>query len=125
MQILPAALVPAAQSLISQQGYDPNLISGDGSLNPAGVVNIFFDSVVVRTAITPDLIFPINASGAPPSEAMQELMRTIQPSVTLTGRAGTVTVAPYGAPTGQTSWLPIALFGLGGLAFVGWALFGK
>lgn len=125
MQILPAQLVPIAQQYIRSQGLDPGVIGNDGSLNAAGVVDIFFDEVTVRTAITPDLIFPIAASGAAPSQAMQQLMNTLQPSVTLSGRAGTVTVAPYGAPVGQTSWLPLVIGGGAAIAFLVWALTGK
>lgn len=125
MQILPASLVPVAQGFIRQQGYDPRIITSDGSLDPGGALSIFFDQAVVRTAITPDLVFPINAQGEPSSPAMQQLMNQLQPSVTLTGRAGTVVIAPYGQAQGQRSWLPIALFGAGAVLFIGWAFFGK
>lgn len=125
MQILPAYLVPVAQGLIREQGGDPNILFPDGSINPTGAVSLFFDRATVRTAITPDLIFPISASGEPPSRAQQELIAQLQPSVTLSGRAGTVIVAPYGVPQGSRSWIPIALFGAGAVLFIGWALFGK
>lgn len=125
MQILPQQLVPVAQQYIRSQGYDPGIFNSDGSLNAAGAVNIFFDTVTVRTAVTPDLVFPIAASGAPPSAAMQQLMNQLQPTVTLSGRVGTVTVAPYGQAQGQTSWWPLVIGGGAAAAFLFWALFGK
>jgi hypothetical protein len=103
---------------------DPGIFNADGSLNPSGAVSILFDRATVRTAITPDLVFPLSPSGEPPSRAMQELMNQLQPSVTLSGRFGNVEVSPYGQPVGQRSWLPLILLGGGALAFVGWALFG-
>ena len=125
MQLIPAQLVPAAQAFIRQQGYDPNIIAYDGSINAAGIVSLAFNKVEVSTAVTPTISFPISASGEPPSPAMQELLNQLQPTVVLSGPAGRIEVAPYGMPAGQTSWLPIALFGLGSVAFLGWALFGK
>lgn len=125
MQLVPQQLVPAVRAYIQQQGADPNLIANDGSINPAGVVNVFFDTVTVRTAITPDLVFPINSSGAPPSAAMQQLMNTVQPTITLSGRAGTVTVNPYGTPVGQTSWAPLVIGGVFAIGFLAWALTGE
>lgn len=125
MQLIPQQLVPAVRAYVQQQGLDPGMINGDGSLNAAGAVNIFFDTVTVRTAVTPDLVFPIAASGQPPSQAMQELMRQLQPSVTLSGRAGVATVAPYGQAQGQTSWWPLVLGGGAAIAFLVWAVSGK
>ena len=125
MQFLPQPLVPVAQGFLREQGLDPNTFAPDGSIRPEGIVNIFFDTVTVRTNVTPDLVFPINASGQPPSDATQELINQLQPSITLSGRIGTVTVSPYGIPQGQRSWWPIVLVGLGGVAFLSWALFGK
>lgn len=124
MQILTPALVPAAQALIMSQGGDPNLLSPNGELNIVGAIGLFFNEAEVRTAVTPAIRFPIAATGAPPSPAVQELLNTLQPSIVLSGPAGTVTAAPYGVPVGESSWLPIALVGVGALAFIGWALFG-
>lgn len=125
MQLIPPYLVPAAQTFLRQQGMDPALFNADGSMNPVGLVGVAFDQVTVRTAITPDLVFPISASGAPMSPATRELMERLQPEVTLHGRFGQVTVAPYGAsPQGWRSWWPLALAGAGTVLFVGWAVFG-
>lgn len=123
MQLIPPALVPAINGFLQQQGVG-GIFTSDGSLNSSAAVSLFFDRVTVQTAITPDINFAINANGPPPSRAEQELLGQLRPTVTLTGRAGTVTVAPYGVPQGQRSWLPIALFGAGAVLFVGWLVFG-
>lgn len=124
MQLVPAALVPAVRQYIQSQGADPAIFNNDGSVNPLGAVGLFFDTVTVRTSITPDITFPINASGQPPSRAGQELLEQLQPVVVMSGRAGTVEVAPYGMPVGRRSWLPVVLVGAGAVLFIGWAVFG-
>lgn len=124
MQLIPAAVVPAVRSFIQSQGGDPNLINYDGSVNPTGAVALFFNEVRVKTAITPELVFPINARGAAPDPVMQQFLNQLQPTVTLTGPAGTVVAAPYGMPVGQRSWWPVGLAVGGAVLFVGWALFG-
>lgn len=125
MQLIPTALVPAVQAYIASQGQNPNLIGNDGSISPEGIVAFAFNEVTVRTAITPDITFPISASGAPADPTIQQLIATLQPSVTLSGPAGTVNVAPFGqaAGTGSLGWWPIALGVTAVLGFAGWAIF--
>jgi hypothetical protein len=124
MQIIPPSMVPIAQGLIQSQGGNPNLFNYNGEINPTAVAELFFNQATVRTAITPDIVFPISSSGAPPSPAMQELLNQLRPSVVLSGPAGVVEIAPYGTAHGQTSWLPLALVGGGVVLFLGWAIFG-
>lgn len=124
MQLIPPALVPVVQQFMASQGYQGNLFAYDGNLNPSAIAELFFDEVTVRTNITPDLIFPINSRGGPPNAAMEQLLNTLQPSVTLTGPVGTATIAPYGQARGAGSWWPFAL-GAGVVVLgIGWAVFG-
>ena len=123
MQILPPQLVPAATGFLKAQGLPP-IFAADGSLDGGATVALLFDEVRVSTAITPDLVFPIGPTGGAPSRAQEELLAQLQPTVTLSGRAGTVTVSPYGHPHGEHSWLPLALLGGGAVLFLGWAIFG-
>lgn len=123
MQI-PVQLVPAMRNALQNEGLDPNIVGYNGEISGAGLVGLAFDTVTVRTAVTPDLVFPISASGAPPSRGTQELLNQLQPTVILSGRAGDYTLAPYGQAKGQTSWLPLVLIGGGALAFLAWAMFG-
>jgi hypothetical protein len=101
-----------------------NLIGSEG-LNTAAAISMFYNQVEVRTAVTPTLRFPISSDGQPPSPFVQQLLNQLQPTVILSGPAGEVVLAPYGQATGQTSWLPIALFGIGSVLFIGWAVWGK
>lgn len=125
MQILPPALVPAARTALQNEGFDPNTIGNDGTLNVTGVIARFYNTVTIRTSVTPDLVFPISPDGGQPDRATQELLNELRPTVILSGPAGVYELAPYGNTQGQTSWWPLALAG-GGLAlFLGWAIFGK
>lgn len=125
MQLIPQALVPAVQAYLTSQGQNPNLIGLDGSISPEGIVAFAFNEVTVHTSITPDITFPIAASGAPPDPTVQALLSTLQPSVTLSGPAGTINVAPFGQAvgTGSLGWWPIAIGVTAVLGFIGWSVF--
>lgn len=123
MQI-PQALIGPFRSALQSQGFDPNTIDAYGNIQAAGLISAFYDQVTIRTSVTPDLVFPISATGSPPSELQQELLNQLQPTVIISGRAGTTVLAPYGQAMGQKSWWPLVLFGGGTLAVLGWAIFG-
>jgi hypothetical protein len=125
MQLIPPALVPTVRAYLQQQGLNPNTIAYDGSLDAGGIVSNFYNQVTVRTAVTPDLVFPINQSGEPPNAVAKQLLDQLQPTVIISGPAGSFVLAPYGQAVGQRSWLPIAAVGLGAVVFIGWAIFGK
>lgn len=114
------------QKTYGAYGLDINsILQPGGNLNVPGIISQAYNQVTVRTAVTPDIVFPISANGPPSSAATQELLNQLQPTVIISGPAGSFVLAPYGQAVGQTSWVPIALFGLGAAAFIGWALFGK
>ncbi len=125
MQVVPPALVPAVQAYLQTQGQNPNILRGDGSFDEAGLIGLAFNQIEVRTAITPPLVFPITAGGPSQPTAMQQVVAELQPTVIFSGPAGTFTVAPYGATSGETSWLPVAAIGLGIVVGIGWLIFGK
>lgn len=124
MQI-PQVLIGPFRSALQSQGVDPNTIDAYGNIHPEGLVSAFYNQVTVRTSVTPDLIFPITASGPPPSDAQREILGQIKPTVILSGPAGVATLAPYGQAQGASSWWPLVIFGGGTLAFIGWAVFGR
>ncbi len=122
--VLPASLVPAANAFIMAQGGTPNIFLNDGTLNPDGVLGLFFNQVEVRTNLTPALQFPINQGGEPPDPFMQDVLNRLQPTVILSGPAGRVVVSPHGTSAGASSWWPVVLIG-GAVALVGgWLVFG-
>lgn len=120
MQLVPPALVPAVQAYLAQQGQNPGIINGNGELDPGGVFGEFFNEIEVRTSLTPSLIFPIAAGGPPADPTMQALITSLQPVVTLRGRAGTVVVAPFGQSAVASSWIPIAVVAGVVVLGIGW-----
>jgi hypothetical protein len=106
-------------------GLDASDIINSSGVNIPGIISQAYNQVTIRTAVTPDIVFPISATGAPPDAASQQLLNQLQPTVIVSGPAGSFSLAPFGQPVGQRSWLPIALVGLGAVLFVGWAVFGK
>lgn len=102
---------------------DPTLSSVASQGAPL-LISQFYNQITVDTAITPTLTFPISASGPPADPATQQLINALKPTVTFSGPAGVVTVAPYGASPGAGSWWPLALGGLAVIGILGYAVFG-
>ena len=122
--VLPPSLVPAANAYIVSQGGAQDIFLPDGSLNPGGVLSLFFNQVEVKTNVTPALLFPINAHGAPPDPTTQMLLNQLQPTVVFSGPAGRIVVSPYGSSQGASSWWPVALIGGAVVLIGGWLVFG-
>ena len=100
------------------------LLSQVGGQGAPLIISQFFNQITVSTAVTPTLTFPIAANGPPADPATQQLIDALHPTVTLSGPAGSVTVAPYGATQGTGSWWPLALGGLAVVGILGYAVFG-
>lgn len=124
MQLINPALVGITRNLIASQGGNPMMVNNDGSLNPDGVLALFFNNVEVRTSVTPPLLFPIGPTGTPADPATEALIRSLKPTVILSGPAGQVVVAPYGTVVAE-SWVPVLLAGGAALAVIGWLIFGQ
>lgn len=124
MQLINPNLVGVTRNLIAAQGGNPLMLNNDGSLNPDGVLSLFWNNVEVRTSITPPLLFPIGPTGTPTDPATEALIRSLKPTVILKGPAGEIVIAPYGTVVAQ-SWLPVALGGLAVLGVLGWLIFGQ
>lgn len=124
MQLLNPAFVPGARALIQSQGGNPLILNNDGSLNPDGVLSLFWNNLEVRTSVTPPLLFPIGPHGTPADPATDALIRSLKPTVILKGPAGDVVIAPYGTVVAQ-SWGPVVIGGVLGLGVLGWLVFGQ
>ena len=124
MKLINPALVGPTRALIQSQGGNPYMVNDDGSLNPDGVLALFFNNVEVRTSVTPPLLFPIGPTGTPADPATEALIRALKPTVILRGPAGEVVVAPYGTVVAK-SWIPVLVAGGVGLAVLGWLVFGQ
>ncbi len=123
MQLVNPAMVGVTRNLIVSQGGSPFLINDRGEINPDGLISLFFNTVEVRTSVTPPLRFPIGPTGAPSDPATGALVESLKPTVIFSGPAGEVVIAPYGTEVAQ-SWLPIILAGTAVVALVGWLVFG-
>ncbi len=124
MQLINPNLVSVSRALIAAQGGNPLMLNDDGSLNPNGIVSLFFNTVEVRTSATPPIRFPIGPSGPPAAPGTDSLVRTLKPTIILSGPAGEVTVAPYGTVIAE-SWLPVIIVGTAALGLLGWLVFGQ
>lgn len=124
MQLVNSALVGPTRALIQSQGGNPFLITDAGALNPDGLLQLLFNEAEVQTSVTPAIRFPIGPTGAPPSASADALIKSLQPSITFSGPAGRIVVAPYGQAAGQASWLPLIIAGVATTALLGWLVFG-
>jgi hypothetical protein len=107
-------------------------LRGFGDIDATAIVALGYDTITVDTNATGPVAIPISAMGGPPDPATQALMQQLQPAITISGRAPTIHVAPYGDPPGGVSgyfksigWKLGAGIGLGmiGLVLLGGAIF--
>jgi len=124
MQLVSPALVGVTRTLIGSQGGNPWMINNDGTLNPDGVLALLWNNVEVRTSVTPPIKFPIGPTGTPTDPSTEALIKSLKPTVILSGPAGEITIAPYGTVVAE-SWWPAILVGAAGLGIIGWLIFGQ
>lgn len=124
LQILPPALVIPGRLALQAQGIDGRMISDSGDVNPQALVALAWDTVEIKTAVSPPIVIDLKKSGK--GQASQ-IIRDLQPVVTLNGRAGRVVIAPAGEPSGIKNLQPAAIqAGLGiGLGLLGLLIVGK
>ena len=95
--LLPSALAIAARAALGSQGYNPNIISPSGEIDPQALLALAYDRIELRTSLFDKLVINLNSPSDPATQAM---MNRIQPSITFVGRAGRFEIAPYGVATG-------------------------
>lgn len=103
LTLVPAALVPAVRSVLAGQGVDPWSLSDDGSIDPQALLALAFNQMVIETAVTPEIVVDL---AGPSDPATAALLNEYRPRVTLRGRAGEVSIAPYGLAAADpgTKW---------------------
>jgi hypothetical protein len=69
------------------------MITDAGDLDPQALVALAFDKVVIKTTATPDIEIDLRQAG---TGKISAAVRTFQPTVILSGRAGRVVIAPGG-----------------------------
>lgn len=124
LKIVPPALVWPARGLLQNQGIDPNMLSNEGELDPQALFALAYDTVTIRTSVTPEIPIDLTQKG---SGQVSQLVKDLQPVVTLKGRAGKVVIAPAGEPSGVRNLKPASIqAGLGlGAALLGLIIIGR
>lgn len=88
------------------------------------IFSMAFDTVEIRTALTPPVFVKLRG---PPDPRTEALMREVQPALIFTGAAGRQEIAPYGIPSGISprvkQWAIAGGIGLGA-SVLGLMLFG-
>jgi hypothetical protein len=103
--IIPTVLIGPARASLQAQGTDPMIIKDDGSLDYERLIGTAFDTVEIRTTVTPPWRIDLRPGEPPPEGAPPQLpmVAQLKPSVILSGRFGRAVIAPYGLPEGSTA----------------------
>jgi hypothetical protein len=118
-QLVPASMAPVAQAALASQGADTGAIAADGTVNPSALIPMLFDTVAFKSNAGS---FTTSLSG-PSDPSTMQILNALQPTITLSGRAGSYTIDPLGQSGGvssnfTTSILEVGVglaLGLGGL----------
>jgi hypothetical protein len=126
LQLVPSSLVGAARLAFETQGISGAAISDTGEIDPQALVALAFDTVTIRTAVTPDIVINMKAPSTP---GQQSIINQLHPQIFLSGRFGTVPLQPWGQETTpEGEWSTRIKVGIGiaagvlGLAVLGKAL---
>ncbi len=127
IQLVPAPLVAAVKAALKAQGLDPDAITSSGAIDPQGLFSSAFETVEIRSNLTPPLEFSLRG---PSNPTVQALLNQVQPTVILKGKAGRFVIAPKGESSGTKDLTKAGTsIGLGigagllGLLLVGAAVF--
>lgn len=96
LKLIPPQLVPLVRPLFTSQGISARTLKDNGEIDELELLALGFDTIEIRTAYTPVTRMPVAGPIDPKTEAA---LQDVKPSLTFTGRAGRVTIAPYGTPT--------------------------
>jgi hypothetical protein len=120
--LLPSIAAGPARALLASQGYNPAIIGTDGALDVMNLLASAFDKVEISTSLYAHAIDLLAPSDPAATAKVSRALRYLKPAITFRGRAGTVTLAPYGKAAAPSLALPLLI--LGGAA-VGLMFFGK
>lgn len=106
------------------QGIDGSAISDTGEIDPQALIALAFDTVTIRTAVTPDIVIDMKRPSTP---GQQSIFNQLKPQIILSGRYGSVPLQPWGqevVPEGE--WDTKIKIGIGIAAgLLGLGLLGK
>lgn len=118
MSGIPQVLIAPLRVALQQQGFPPEMVRDDGSLNPAGLLSTVFDEVEFRSALWPNINVKTRQLLA--QGPANPFMAWVKPTVILRGGGQETIVAPFGQHPGGTV---IPVIGVGVLLIgLGYAL---
>lgn len=107
---IPQVFIAPLRAALAAQGFPRETIGDNGVLNPAGLLAGSYDSLELRSAITPT--FRIDTKALLSDGPRNPILDAVKPTVILTGPAGTNVIAPYG-PAAAGGWVvPVFFVGL-------------
>lgn len=117
MASIPVILVEPLRQALMTQGFPRETVGNDGTINPAGFLAGSFDSMQIRSNITPNIDISTAELLKDDGKGGNPLLRYIRPTIVLTGKGGTSVIAPYG-PAQSGGWI-VPFFVVGFLVGVG------
>lgn len=115
----PRTLLPFSLVRVRHYGDASDFLTALGSGNILPALANIYDTMEVRTALTPPATVDLKSAVAsgPPSPIAQFL----QPTIILSGPGGSQVIAPYGvAPDGTAGTIAVAAFFMAAGYFIGW-----
>ncbi len=112
---IPAVFIAPLRLALTSQGFPAETITNDGRINPAGLLAGAYDTIEIRSNVSPPIIIDTREllkDGGP-----NPLMNTIKPTIVLSGASGRNLIAPYGVAD-SGGWI-VPLFVAGFLLGVG------
>jgi len=113
---IPLLLVEPLRAALVSQGFPRETVTNSGQINPAGLLAGSYDTLEIRTAITPPIIIDTR-SLLIDNGKRNPLLDAVKPTIILRGNGGVNVIAPYGpAPEGG---MVVPLFIIGALIGIG------
>lgn len=97
---IPQVLIQPLRVALQQQGFPPEMVRDDGSVNPAGLLSTLYDEVEFRSSLWPNITAKTRGLLTDPTP--NPFMSWVKPTVVLRKGDATTTIAPYGVSPGGT-----------------------
>ena len=97
---IPQVLIQPLRVALQQQGFPPEMVRDDGSLNPAGFLATLYDEVEFRSSLWPNIT--AKTRGVLMDQQPNPFLSWAKPTVVLRKGDATTTIAPYGVSPGGT-----------------------
>jgi len=114
---IPQVLIAPLRVALQSQGFPPETVKDDGTINPAGFLATAFDEVEFRSALTPTI--KVNTKQLLHESRPNPFFTWSRPTVVMRGAGQEAVIAPWGQhPGGSVVPLAGVALGLVGLGFL-------